>query len=167
MNIYNCMPGKRLHEFYYTGMPGKRLHDADTVDFPGDDRLPSFSAYAAIDRYYNESDVVIFDVVISNFGESYLQPSNVFMCPVHGVYMFNVNLITRLGLDMIGQIYLNGETAAGFFARGETESTGSALVIIECFEGDKVWVRNGPDNSHMDGGGIRHSIFSGTLLQAL
>ena len=131
----------------------------------GDDGLPAFSAHANDDRDYNENDVVIFDGVILNSGESYLQSSSVFLCPVDGIYMFSINLITRLGQDMLCRIKRNNYTRASVTARGETESTGSNFLVMECLEGDKVWVEATANGNRMDGGNARHSIFSPGLWQ--
>ena len=126
-----------------------------------------FTAYASHTRSYNSEDVVIFDVVINNFGSYYRSDLSQFRCPYHGIYFFSVNFNSMNSQEMYSRIVLDGERLieALAYASDERNHAGT-LVFAECNAQQTVWVQ-ATSESEMVGGNARSSSFSGYLLNRL
>ena len=55
------------------------------------DEAVGFSAYSTVTRTFDDEDIVIFDEVLSNFGQYFDLESNIFVCPFNGIYWLSVS----------------------------------------------------------------------------
>ena len=130
------------------------------------DTAIGFSAYATAIRDYGANDIILFDQVVSNFGEHFQAANSVFLCPVDGVYIFSVNVQSTNSYSIAGAIMKETEVLLGFFSGSNDGSndTGSTLGVTDCKKGEKIWVKSYGGGYQMNGSSKRYSSFSGFLL---
>ena len=131
----------------------------------------SFTAYADASRYYGEHQPVLFNRVLSQFGNAYNPVSSTFTCPVTGVYVISVTVTSIIGDRMRCQIMWESSVYLSAYGDndGSTYNSASATQIIECAAGERIWIRsNGSSGNTMygDGSAFRLSSFCGFLLHA-
>ena len=130
----------------------------------------AFSAYADVHRTYNKSDIVLFDKITTNLGQSYNPDNGIFICPFSGVYIFSLTTLSREYHYMGGSITIESRTLGSTWGeddRDNIEAQGSVTVVSECFPGQRVWVRTLADDMEMYGDTNGwYSVFSGLLFHA-
>ena len=127
----------------------------------------AFNAYSTVSRQYGDYELVTFDATFLNYGEHFQINNSVFICPVDGLYAFALNVVSSEGSTFIaGRIMIDNVMFTGFYT-GEDEinpEAGSAFDIMECFKGQRVWVRTNSGSPYSLSGEIGRSSFSGFLL---
>ena len=130
----------------------------------------AFSAYPDETRDYGDHEHIIFNDVLSQFGDAYNPVSSTFTCPVAGVYVISVTATTtpyyviRCQIMWESSIRLN---ALGDSVDANVYDSGSVTAIVECDAGERIWARSDlTDNRLTSGGSYRWSSFSGFLLHA-
>ena len=110
-------------------------------------KLDSYGFYAG--------SVVLFDKEITDTSSSYDPRTGKFICPVSGLYLFNLNVRVSGGhwtdLDLYvnngNLIYLNDRLLTGTWADKQHNSndgdSGSASAVVSLKKGDMVYVRSG------------------------
>ena len=117
---------------------------------------------------YDDNEVVVFDVVISNFGGHYNPDTSSFVCPFEGVYMVNVNVQGYQGELGFVDIMRNDVKLAEAFAddlSGVYNQAGNT-VMTECQRGDILWIRSASSNTVFYATD-RRSTFSAFLMHRL
>ena len=133
-----------------------------------------FSAKATgdADVEYVGGEIVMYDSVLSNFGDHYNSATSTFICPYDGIYLFNVNLqsfyTSRVDVVMFrNDIALSEAMAFNDGAGTNGYPTASSLVVTWCNSGDVIWVKC----DYAENGGVLHSsqhnVFSGYLLDVV
>lgn len=103
--------------------------------------------------------VVKFDDVITNIGNAYSQATGVFRCPISGLYLFSLNILTDTKGLITADVVQNGNRIAG---TGNYDS-GSDTVLVRVKVGDEILVTNmGGSSAYID----KSSLFVGVLLKA-
>ena len=105
--------------------------------------------------------------VVTNIGGHYNPRSYSFVCPVHGVYQFNLAILSadRGGGPIGAMIVKNSDIICKLWADIK-HTMGSNSAVIECLAGDAIRVKNffhgefHNDNHH-------YNTFSGSLLKRL
>ena len=120
---------------------------------------------------YGKWERIQFPKVISNFGRFYNTKANECTCPVSGIYMFSVKILSDHGTRAWASIMINNKQLVSTLAHGTDVylysriGTGSNIVVAHCKKGDKVWVRNPTSESMKLHDEIRHyTSFSGFLI---
>lgn len=88
---------------------------------------------------------IVFDSVISNYGNAYDNMTGYFKAPEPGVYAFFANIMSEAGDGneyIETEIVQNGNQIAEMYSGGSTyfDST-SNMAVVSLEEGDHVWVR--------------------------
>ena len=130
-----------------------------------------FTAYASTSRTYGSYDPVIFDGVLSNFGDAYDGISSTFTCPVTGVYVISLTLTSATGDYAQAQITKESSSMLAAYADNDEASFNVAAVtsVFECSAGERVWVRtnaSGSQRLYGSTGVFQRTGFSGFLLNA-
>ena len=81
---------------------------------------------------------MVFDGIVMNYGDHYDEVSNIFTCPVRGLYWFNVNVLMYSTYRMHAQIMLDGSLlVAGYTTDAVTFDSGSNSVVTLCESGQQ------------------------------
>ena len=85
--------------------------------------------------------VVIFDNIVSNYGEAYNQDSGSFIAPYHGLYFFTLSLMSdRDQVSTLG-IHLNNDRLCTAYGGPGNYNIGSCSIIKELKRNDVVNVK--------------------------
>ena len=126
------------------------------------DQAIGFTAYGTVSRTFALHDVVIFDGIISNFGNNYHTDSSIYLCPKSGVYGFGMTILTD-DYFMNARLMRENAVLVGLKVNAP-DYTGSVFTVTECLQGEKVWVRTVSEPNSYYGNGSRRSVFWGYLL---
>ena len=130
----------------------------------------AFTAYPNASRDYDDHQPVVFNYVLSQFGDAYNPVSSTFTCPVAGVYVISVTVTTTTNNIMRCQLMWESSIRLSVFASLDESSShsGSVTEVVECEAGERIWVRSYSTGNRMYGNGsaARRSSFSGFLLHA-
>ena len=133
----NCVYRQRT-----TSFSGHRLSDFDDA--------VGFTAEISTDRNLTSGERIVFDDVITNFGDQYRPSDGVFQCPFDGVYVFMVTIHTPYPTEAelqwsSAKLIYDGETIVLGplnFAATESDDSGSSsiTVALQCEAGKEVYV---------------------------
>ena len=109
--------------------------------------------------------------MLSNFGGGYDPVSSMFTCPVSGVYVISLTVMSPPGTNFIqGQVMKETEIYTSTLADDHSDAytSSSTTSVLRCEAGERIWVRSDNENSVMYGSGAQHrlSTVSGFLLYA-
>lgn len=127
----------------------------------------AFSAYLLKDltKVLN-FQIIIFDEVQTNIGDSYNGKTGIFVCKIPGVYVFHWATTNKDRTYMDTHLVVNGgEKCRAFSDAGDHSdyTVATNTVISELKFGDQVWIRCGDwHNGHI--AGAKRTSFSGWLL---
>ena len=130
-----------------------------------------FSVYVTDEtKEYAPGQQIEFAGTVSNIGQHYQNRSHIFICPVHGLYVFTVSLTSvNDGVPYSAVIIHEGAMLTSVVTHDGNNDQGQALAVTSCYAGERVWVQKqsgtGAVNAH-DGSGERLSSFSGYLIKA-
>ena len=138
--------------------------DKRLIQFEGNSDEPvGFSAYATVERTYTNNDIVLYDELISNFGEYFDLDLDVFVCPYSGIYWFSLSCYNDPGYGCLPAITIEGNMLVQAIGPTDNEdrNSGSVSTIAECNAGQRVWVKNGGTTSVYSIQNARANTFSG------
>lgn len=133
---------------------------------------------AAVKKHFlnhmQTGDRIVFETVISNYGDGYQNSTGIFTVPLHGLYMFSCSVLDQMASDAHGSVKLHAEivqnnvTLARVFAHAQDNyrDQGAQTIIVEAMKGDVVWIRIA-DNNDVSVGGNLYTTFSGYMLTQL
>lgn len=134
----------------------------------GVDPVAFFTAFVSTgNTNYNAGETVIFDTIVTNFGNGYNPGLGVFICPITGYYLFSTTVNPADGFERVGvEIQLSGTGLVGTYA--DEFSAASTCVVTLCQSSQAVSVRVTHDDSDIYGTPQdRWSSFTGTFLSTL
>ena len=139
------------------------------TDLQSQDVAIGFTAYATTNREYVRQDTVRFDRISSNLGNHYNAGTSKFTCPVNGLYVFSVSVLSGNGKNMFAEIMKEERSyAMAWGDKQDNYESGSVLAVITCSSGENVWIRCNFNGHRMYGeSSYGYSTFSGFLLSAL
>ena len=116
---------------------------------------------------YTNYDVVIFDVVISNFGGHYNADTSSFICPYDGVYLVSVNILSASNSLADVTIMQNDLRFSRAYADNQSGllNQASNTIVIESQQGDVLWIRALSTTTLYAAN--QHSTFTAFLLHRL
>ncbi|VDI48781.1 caprin-2 [Mytilus galloprovincialis] len=94
----------------------------------------------------HDNEVLHFDKVNTNLGNSYDEHLGVFQSPTPGFYVFFVHFLTIAPKSIEAHIVRNGDIIQNVYAgiMGRTDAgyaPGSNMAIVQLKQGDRVWIR--------------------------
>lgn len=125
----------------------------------------TFRAQPAEHRVYAHGEILLFDNVVVNLGQHYVENST-FVCPYDAFYLLTVTVLQQPGTLMRAYLMLEGSGLQAVRADDTvTYDQATVVVVTLCKEGQRVWVETtGEDfEYHLTRGSF--SAFSGTLLR--
>ncbi|KAH9504537.1 Complement C1q tumor necrosis factor- protein 2 [Bulinus truncatus] len=126
-----------------------------------------FSAISNNGNVLTQGQNVIFEKVLTNIGGGYDPATGIFTCPVQGLYVFNVGILsTPRSLATINLVHSGRYLISVNAYDDRNHGTGSRTVVVDCQRGDTVYavaatpayLFAGTANSY------EHNIFSGFLV---
>ncbi len=114
----------------------------------------AFSVHLAnerVDKTFSAGTIILFDSVVTNYGNAYNQASGSFVAPYHGLYFFTINFMTNGNQASTLAIHLNGDRLCTAYATGGgSYNVASCSIIKELKRSDVVNVKAiYPANSHL------------------
>ena len=104
----------------------------------------AFSARAGDALSYAQDDVIQFPVPITNIGNYYSSDTGIFICPYDGIYLFFSNIRADQSRTYCSVMK---DASVMPLMYSISESSAANLVFIECYRGEKVWVRQREDDT--------------------
>lgn len=124
----------------------------------------SFTAHATITRNYNADNIILFDAIVREYGDSFNKYLSIFTCLADGYYLFSVHISNaNLDGDVDVAIVIQGEELVVADVARDNNS-GSTSVVTYCGLNQEVWVECLYDGDTVYGGERAYATFSGTLL---
>ena len=117
-------------------------------------------------EFFEEGQILPFDLVLTNVGGHFSEDVSSFICPVDGLYLFSVSVVTSYGTDAYAYvgIFTDSDFLAYVYAQNtgdnENYSAASSTIVVECFVGSRVWVETIGDSYFH----AVFNMFSGSLL---
>jgi hypothetical protein len=111
------------------------------------------------------NQILVFDHVITNLGNSYNNHNGNFIAPVSGTYVFSVTVMSRYHVNAHLRLVKNGQTVSYLYVSGSEAGydTTSQTAVLLLQKGDDFCIQN--IDSDKDLNGDHYSSFSGFLLQ--
>ncbi|XP_069120448.1 complement C1q-like protein 4 isoform X2 [Argopecten irradians] len=126
-----------------------------------------FSASLSTPKALGEHQIIVFDTVVTNDGDSYDPHQGHFTAPVTGLYAFSVTVMCDGSeSNLHAAIMRDGQMIGKAYANGSSYDNGSKLVVVQLEAGQMVWVEHFSDPSGYKIHGYGHSAFSGFLIMA-
>ncbi|XP_077565282.1 caprin-2 [Stigmatopora nigra] len=113
----------------------------------------------------NLDQPIVFDQLLSNFGEMFDTRIGYFTCPVNGYYVFMFHILKLAGnVPLYINLMCNQEVIVSAYANDAAPDhvTASNHAILPLFQGDQVWLRL--HRGAIYGSTWKYSTFSGFLL---
>ncbi|KAK3785982.1 hypothetical protein RRG08_015240 [Elysia crispata] len=115
------------------------------------DQVTAFSAGLSQPRSLEAHQNVVFDHVYVNTGGGYNSGTGVFTCPTAGLYMFQINALTKIDHSMWLKLYHNNNYICSVWGRTSSEYVpGSNTVILDLAQNDRVRIQSHSE-SHLYG----------------
>lgn len=117
-------------------------------------------------------ETIVYDKIMTNFGDAYDCITGIFTAPVKGIYIFEVALMTDPGKDQYLQLVKDGKPVIAIYgcAKGAKHIVSSSrTATTELSKGCKAWIRTAAIPNHGSGfvHGNSYSSFSGWLYANL
>lgn len=147
----------------------RRLYDPTTTQVQTSSRLNQVAFCTELTHILSNlgpKQTIVFDDVITNFGNAYNKNDGIFTVPVEGVYVFTWTTMAKPDYYQGTELVLNGKHVSYAWA-AETAgyNTASKTVILHLQQGNEIWIRTdaagGANYLHNHG----HNSFVGFLLK--
>ena len=128
----------------------------------------AFSAFHNQEVIYQKNDIIQFDGVDLNEGESYQNQNGYFICPMNGIYGVSAHILSPLNFEMNGSIMKEKTRIAEFESdySADLRLSSGNFVVTKCLVGERLWVRSDVNNAKTTWGS-RFTTFSGFLVQEI
>lgn len=127
--------------------------------------VAGFTAYPSKNRSYLSGETMIFDTVVTNYGNHYNPTFSFFTCPISGYYLFSYTLYAHSSNSAYGALNLDGvgELIQAYASYNMPEGS-TNMVFTYCEANQEVWVRSRGDHGALLGD--PRSTFTGILLSS-
>ncbi|KAM8795437.1 C1q-related factor [Eudromia elegans] len=149
------------------GLPGAGA--AGAVSTATYSTVPRVAFYAGLKNPHEGYEILKFDDVVTNLGNSYDAASGKFTCAVAGTYFFTYHVLMRGGdgTSMWADLCKNGQVRASAIAQDADQNYdyASNSVILHLDAGDEVFIKLDGGKAH-GGNNNKYSTFSGFIVYA-
>ncbi|XP_005234957.2 C1q-related factor [Falco peregrinus] len=129
--------------------------------------VPRVAFYAGLKNPHEGYEVLKFDDVVTNLGNSYDASSGKFTCAIPGTYFFTYHVLMRGGdgTSMWADLCKNGQVRASAIAQDADQNYdyASNSVILHLDAGDEVFIKLDGGKAH-GGNNNKYSTFSGFII---
>ncbi|XP_025899466.1 C1q-related factor [Nothoprocta perdicaria] len=147
------------------GLPGTGA--AGAVSTATYSTVPRVAFYAGLKNPHEGYEILKFDDVVTNLGNSYDAASGKFTCAVAGTYFFTYHVLMRGGdgTSMWADLCKNGQVRASAIAQDADQNYdyASNSVVLHLDSGDEVYVKLDGGKAH-GGNNNKYSTFSGFII---
>ncbi|XP_045198853.2 C1q-related factor-like [Mercenaria mercenaria] len=108
---------------------------------------------------------IVFEDVVTNFGNAYNNHQGVFVAPVSGLYLITTSVLSRQDREVWADVVVNGTVIVRLNGRGTDgrHGSGAQTVVVTLKKGDDVSVQNeANDDAYW---GTKYTSFGGFLIQ--
>ncbi|KAJ8344711.1 hypothetical protein SKAU_G00289040 [Synaphobranchus kaupii] len=131
--------------------------------------IPRVAFYAGLKNPHEGYEILKFDDIVTNLGNSYDGASGKFICGIPGTYFFIYHVLMRGGdgTSMWADLCKNGQVRASAIAQDADQNYdyASNSVILHLDAGDEVYIKLDGGKAH-GGNNNKYSTFSGFILYA-
>ncbi|XP_069110171.1 complement C1q-like protein 4 [Argopecten irradians] len=114
-----------------------------------------------------EHQIVVFDTIVTNYGNGYDSRHGHFTAPVSGLYAFAITILSNKNESSIhAAIIRDGHIVGVAFGNGYEYDSATKLVVLRLQAGQMVWVEHYLDRPGYQLYGNNESTFSGFLISA-
>ncbi|KAM7137526.1 C1q-related factor [Macrochelys suwanniensis] len=128
---------------------------------------PRVAFYAGLKNPHEGYEILKFDDVVTNLGNSYEAATGKFTCSVPGTYFFAYHVLMRGGdgTSMWADLCKNGQVRASAIAQDADQNYdyASNSVILHLDAGDEVFIKLDGGKAH-GGNNNKYSTFSGFII---
>ncbi|XP_045198854.2 heavy metal-binding protein HIP-like [Mercenaria mercenaria] len=121
-------------------------------------------AQASLDHLGTHQNIV-FEDVVTNFGNAYNNHQGVFVAPVSGLYLITTSVLSRQDREFWADVVVNGTVVVRLNGRGTDgrHGTGAQTMVVTLKKGEDVSIQN----THNDDAywGQKYTSFGGFLIQ--
>uniref|UniRef100_G1NRX4 C1q domain-containing protein n=1 Tax=Meleagris gallopavo TaxID=9103 RepID=G1NRX4_MELGA len=129
--------------------------------------VPRVAFYAGLKNPHEGYEILKFDDVVTNLGNSYDAASGKFTCVIPGTYFFTYHVLMRGGdgTSMWADLCKNGQVRASAIAQDADQNYdyASNSVILHLDAGDEVFIKLDGGKAH-GGNNNKYSTFSGFII---
>uniref|UniRef100_A0A8B9UES7 C1q domain-containing protein n=1 Tax=Anas zonorhyncha TaxID=75864 RepID=A0A8B9UES7_9AVES len=129
--------------------------------------VPRVAFYAGLKNPHEGYEILKFDDVVTNLGNSYDAASGKFTCAIPGTYFFTYHVLMRGGdgTSMWADLCKNGQVRASAIAQDADQNYdyASNSVILHLDAGDEVFIKLDGGKAH-GGNNNKYSTFSGFII---
>ncbi|XP_074782533.1 C1q-related factor-like [Athene noctua] len=148
-----------------SGLPGPGATGA--VSAANYSTVPRVAFYAGLKNPHEGYEVLKFDDVVTNLGNSYDAASGKFTCAIPGTCFFTYHVLMRGGdgTSMWADLCKNGQVRASAIAQDADQNYdyASNSVILHLDAGDEVFIKLDGGKAH-GGNNNKYSTFSGFII---
>ena len=104
----------------------------------------SFTANPSVpDLRVLDGERIIFDATLNNIGQAYTPSNGSFVCPRHGIYLFNLNLWVKEGTTASVVLYKENQVVmrATAWAQEIFRAHSGNTITVECLAGETLWFK--------------------------
>lgn len=131
------------------------------------DVIPAFGASTATIKSLAPDEIVKFEKVWTNIGNSYDSNTGVFIAPRHGIYQFSCSAMTGNGHTLRLHLYKNELPIVSLYPGTAGHNMGTLNMVLELNQCDRVYIKHpntSVENSLYSESGSHFSMFSGYMI---
>ena len=118
-------------------------------------------------EFFSSNSTITYDFFPLNRGGDLDQASGVYTCPRSGLYLFSATLVSDdrgdfLYEDFLYSVMRNGEAVVSGVCHYYNQ--GGNVALVECEEGDEVWVETHSDITLFGEPGTNYACFTGAQI---
>ena len=113
----------------------------------------------------------LFHDVTQNVGNAYDSNTGIFTCPISGLYLFSMTILSNPNRIVETELVLDGRSIMRVYSAsdGSAYNSGTNTVIQSLKQGDKIWARivnsSSQDHNNIIVYGSKWSTLSGFLIK--
>ena len=145
VNIYHCKQNLWPKNCCYSLETGSRRKAVVKQTCSLSAGFAAFTVARSADIDVPQGVRIAFDTVITNINNAFYPPNNDCICQT-GVYMFSFSILSRIANGLWLNLMVEGEVVARSLGWSSSVlDTATNIVIIECFDGQNVWLESNSD----------------------